>query len=314
MRAMAIDGYGQPLHMHDLPVPTPGPGAVRVRVQAAATNPADAKLIAGGFNARILHAKRFPLTLGYDFAGVVDAVGEGADLEVGASVFGFLPYTSANTQGSFAEYLTAPCTELARFDGIAPAVAAASATAASTALQALVDKGGLRDGMRVWINGASGGVGSLAVQIARLLGAEVWGSCSAAKRDYVLRLGAHHVLDYRVTPLPEPGTPFDVILDAAATSSYGRARHLLTPKGVYITTLPDAAYAWGLLLAAFSGRSNRFVVVKSRRADLERLAAWLSAGQLEVPVEATFPLASAVEAMALLGGGSVKGKVAINIG
>lgn len=312
MRAMALTEFGQPLQLHDLPMPVAGAGEVLVRVAKAALNPADLKVIRGGFDGRILHARRRPLVPGYDFAGVVEAVGAGATLEVGSPVFGHLAYASSNAQGSLGEYLTASVETIATREWVASEAGAGVATAGSTALQALRDLGHLQPGMRAWINGASGGVGSLAVQIAKCLGAEVWASCSASKATFVAGLGADRVIDYRTTPLPE-GT-FDVIFDAAAMLSFSKCSSRLAKRGTYVTTIPSGAFVAGKLLALFSSKSNRFVVVKSRRADLEQLAVWLAEGRLWVPIDSTFELEAANEGLARLASGEVRGKVVVAVG
>lgn len=316
VKAIKLDAHRTPV-LDDVADPGLAPaGHVLLRVEAAALNPADVKVIAGGFDGRLLHATGDPLLLGFDFSGVVEAVGAGVTtLRVGDAAFGHLPYSGKNAQGSLSDFLLVPAESVAiKPDAVEHAAAAASATTGSTALQGLRDKGRLQPGGRVLINGASGGVGAHAVQIARLLGAEaVVGTCSAAKMDFVSGLGATAV-DYRQTPLTAiEGGPFDVILDAAATASYRACRSLLTPRGAYVTTLPGAGLLLDMLWAAFSERRAGFVVVRSRQADLAQLGAWMAAGELEATLDTTVPRTEIERGLARLQSGAVQGKVAITL-
>ena len=307
----------------ELPTPEPPPGSLRVAVAAAALNPADLKVLHWRDGGAFLHAKQTPLVVGYDFAGRVDAVGSGVvGRAVGDQVFGFVPYARSTRQGTLAEQVIVRADHVgARPEGLPVAEAAALATGGCTALQALRDKAGLQAGQRVLVNGASGGVGALAVQIARVLGADVWGICSAAKADAVRALGATHVFDYRETPIaglaghPElPKDGFDIVFDVASNSSYGACSPILGQRGVYLTLLPTPSLATGMLAALFSKRRCAFVVVSATPADLEWLAARVVAGELSVPIEASFPLAEAPAALALLASGKAAGKVVVTIG
>lgn len=290
-------------------------GELLVRVHASSVNPADVKVCTGGEGAGFIHAKRFPTAFGFDFSGVVEQVGSAVSSgAVGDEVFGHLPYSMTTRQGAFADYVSIPSAQV----GIKPAGvphehAASSATAGLTALQGLRDKGRLQAGQRVLINGASGGVGSFAVQIARLLGAEIWGTSSAAKADFVRSLGASEVIDYRATPIGELTELFDVILDAASTSSYAETKHLLTRHGAYVTLLPSGSLLTGMLSSGLSRRRCTVVTVRSRKADLEQLGAWLASGELNPSVQATFALDRISEALAELESGKVRGKVAVRV-
>ena len=174
MRGYAIDHFGtiDDLRLRDdLEAPTPGPGQVLVNVAAAALNPSEWKVLSGNTAGRFLHAPRFPLVLGYDFSGQIEALGaEVDDFEVGDSVFGFLPYSRKNRQGSLCELVAVPAETIApKPDRVSHIEAACAATAGVTALQALSDKGRLDSDQRVLVNGASGGVGSYAIQIVRAM-------------------------------------------------------------------------------------------------------------------------------------------------
>jgi NADPH:quinone reductase-like Zn-dependent oxidoreductase len=301
--------------MGEIDAPTMGKDEILVRVRAAAINPADLKVISGTDGGAFLHAKNFPTAFGFDFSGVVEVVG--GDVQgrsVGDEVFGFLAYSRSTRQGSFADLVAVkPDTVGDKPPSISHEEAAAAATAGSTALQALEDKGRLQSGQRVLVNGASGGVGSYAVQIASQLGAEVWGTASAAKADFVKSLGAARVIDYKTTPLADIYEKFDLVLDAASRSSFGEVRSILRPGGAYITLLPSLGLLAGMLRGFFSGRRCGFVMVKSRATDLNRLASWLAEGKLVASVDATFPLDEVPAALAAQQAGKVQGKVAVTV-
>jgi NADPH:quinone reductase-like Zn-dependent oxidoreductase len=229
-------------------------------------------------------------------------------------VFGHLPYSWSTRQGSFAELVAVkPDSVGVKPQNVSHEDAAGAATVGCTALQAMRDKGGLRAGQRVLVNGASGGVGSYAVQIARLLGAEVWGTASAAKADFVRGLGAAHVVDYRETPLASIGETFDVLLDAAANSSFQRTKHLLNRGGAYVTLLPSPSLLGGMLSSLFSSKRCTSITVKSREADLDQLGAWLADGGLNASVEKTFSLSDIAGGLSALQSGSVRGKLAVRV-
>lgn len=299
----------------EIPAPKPGAGEILVRVRAAAVNPADVKVVTGELGSGFIHAMKFPMAVGFDFSGVVEQSGAGVTSRAaGDEVFGHLPYSRSTRQGSFAELVVVkPGSVGIKPPGVSFETAAAAATVGCTALQALRDKGRLKAGQRVLINGASGGVGSYAVQIARQLGAEVWGTASAAKADFVRGLGATEVIDYRATPLASLGETFDLVLDAASMSSFRETRHLIARGGAYVTLLPSASLLGGLLLSLFSSRRCTFVTVQSRAADLDQLGAWLAEGALDASVERTYPLSEVGDALAALQSGAVQGKLAIRV-
>jgi NADPH:quinone reductase-like Zn-dependent oxidoreductase len=233
---------------------------------------------------------------------------------VGDEVFGFLPYSVTTKQGTFAELVAVrPGTVATKPAAVTHEQAAASATVGCTALQALRDKGRLKAGQRALINGASGGVGSFAVQIAKQLGAEVWGTASAANADFVRSLGATEVVDYRKTPLGSLQTKLDVFLDAACASSFQEVRGLLNPRGAYVRLLPSASLFVGMLSSLLSSKRCSLLMVKPRSADLDQLARWLAGGQVRVPIEESFALSQVTEALSLQESGSIRGKVVIRI-
>lgn len=317
MRAAILQDNGpiDTISVGEIEAPKMRPDEMMVRVHAAAINPADLKVVTGSQGAGFIHAKKFPMTFGYDFSGVVERVG--ADVRArseGDAVFGHLAYSPTTRLGSFAEFVVVKPERVGvKPANVSHADAAASATVGCTALQALRDKGRLRSGQRALINGASGGVGSYAVQVARLLGAEVWGTASATKADFVRSLGATEVVDYRSTPLGAIGQTFDVLLDAACTSSFGETQHLLNREGAYVTLLPSARFFTGMLKSLFTSKRCAILTVQSRAKDLDQLGAWLGAGKLDASVEKTFPFADLGRALVTLESGAVQGKLAVAI-
>jgi NADPH:quinone reductase-like Zn-dependent oxidoreductase len=313
MRAAILDRNGplDSVRIGELDAPSMRGDEILVRVHGAAINPADLKVVTGKDGAAFLHAKKFPTSFGFDFSGVVEAVG--SDVQgrfVGDEVFGFLAYARSTKQGSFAELVSVnPDTVGDKPSNISHEEAAAAATAGCTALQALEEKGRIRSGQKVLVNGASGGVGSYAVQIAAQLGAEVWGTASAAKVDFVKGLGAARVLDYKTAPLADIGEKFDIVLDAASTSSFGKVSAILEPGGVYVALLPSLGLLTGILASFFSSKRCGVVVVKSRTANLNRLAGWLGAGKLQASVDSTFSLNDITVALAAQQAGKARGKL-----
>jgi NADPH:quinone reductase-like Zn-dependent oxidoreductase len=317
VRAYAIDHFGSldDLELRQLERPVPDRGEVQVRVKGAALNPADWKILTGRDGGKFLHAAKFPLVLGYDFSGTVEEVGPDATgIAAGDDVYGHLPYSRKNRQGTMADYVAVPADTVAKKpSSVSHVEAACAATTASTALQALRDKAGLRSGQRALVNGASGGVGSYAVQIANILGAEVWGTCSAAKADFVESLGTHTVIDYREQAITDLDETFDVVLDAASTSSFGECNRILRKGGAYITLLPSLSFLTGWLRALFSSKKNRVIVVKSRRGDLAQLAEWMEREEWHHPVDSTYRLDELPDAMRRIKSGEVCGKIGISL-
>lgn len=303
MKALAAPGYGplERLALVEAPMPEPGRGEVRVRVVASALNPADYRVVLGTL--KIVHARSLPLFVGYDFSGTVDAVGPSTKgFAPGDEVFGFLPYSPRNARGAFAEYVVARCNEIAKKPSRVPhAVAAAAATTGVTALQAIRDCGRApKEGARVLVTGASGGVGSIAIGVARRLGARVAAVGSGAGLSLARRLGAEEVFDRTARRVPEDLEGlYDVVLDASAAYRWSSFRRVLAPGGAFVTTLPSAAFVVDKLHSLVSSTRVAFIAVKSRAEDLQVLGAWLDDG-LEVPLSDTIPVRDVARGLARL--------------
>lgn len=313
---MAVTKGGSPddAQRVDVPEPEAGPGEVLVDVVCSAVNPADLKVIDGGFTGRLLHASTSPLVIGYDVSGTVVSVGSGVtDLEPGDAVWGHLPYSGSNAQGAFAERVTLPRDQLARLpDGVGHHEAAAAATVGLTALQSLRDKAGIGEGKRVLVIGAAGGVGSLAVGIGKRLGAEVVGVCSTPDVDRVKELGADRVIDRKKDDALADDARYHMVFDTPAVHSYGACVGVLEPDGAYVTTLPSPGLVVGMLRTLFSSRSCSFIAVASVRADLERLGEWLADG-LQVPIDSRVPVGELSTALRRMTEKGRRGRVVVDV-
>jgi NADPH:quinone reductase-like Zn-dependent oxidoreductase len=316
MKVMGADQYGplEQLKLLEIPTPEPGPGEVRVRVVASALNPADYKVVLGTM--KFLHARNFPMVVGYDFSGTVEALGPGVDqVKMGDEVFGFLPYAMANRRGAFAEKLVARVDELAlKPSGVSHLQAAAAATAGISAIQSLRDLGRLPgSGSRVLITGISGGVGSLAIGIARQLGASVTALGSGKGLEMARLWGAESVVDRKSEDVFKAARgPFDVVFDAAASYRWSQWKASLKPGGVYVTTLPSLSFAVDKIASLFSRTGVQFLMVKSKSADLRLLGEWLANG-LEVPVDSTLPVRDVAKGLERLKKGEVVGRIAVDV-
>lgn len=322
MRAALYNQFGPPnvVEIGDIPVPQPKPGEVLVRVQAAALNPKDCLMRRGKF--RRLSPKGFPKGIGFDFAGEIIELGSDVrDMQRYQRVFGM---RNGWVGGTVAEYITVLADELAVIDStsadLPDVVWAALPLAAQTALQALRDCADLsvgRVGQRVLINGASGGVGTMAVQIAKYLGAEVTAVCSAANSGLMRELGADHVIDYHSTDVLAGGGPaYDVCFDVFGKWLPAQVDAILAPGGRFVSTVPNrhtiAAHAKSRFTIRKRKRYN-LVIVKSNRADLNWLRGLVGSGALRPIVDKTYDLAQIIPAQRYLETKRARGKVVIKI-
>lgn len=322
MRAIAIDGFGGPeaLRLVELPVPQPGPGEVLVRVAYAGVNPADWKAREGKL-ARYFDY-RFPFVPGFDLAGTVEAVGAGVEgLTPGDRVFG-LSKQGQGEQGSYAEYCLAWAAMLAPVPGsVGLAEAAGLPVAGATAYGALLDAGALRAGQSVLINGGAGGVGTLAIQIARAAGARVAATCSARNADHVRSLGAERAIDYAGEDVVAAARDWaeggvGLVLDAVGLGTLlPRATELVKPGGAFveIETLVSQASEAEVAAAASKGVRivSNMVAVQRQSEHLAGLARLCAQGLLRPAPTEVLALADAAEAHRRIEGGHVRGKIVL---
>jgi len=319
MRAIVINGYGtsEQLTLTDLDEPRPGPRGVLIRVRAAGVNPVDWKIRSGML--KLVLWLRFPFIPGFDISGDVEAVGSQVTrFKPGDPVYAML---GPPRGGGYAELAVAPESAVARKAYSQSYIEAASMPVAGlTALQGLRDLGRLMPGQSVLINGASGGVGTFAVQIARALGARVTGVCGPKNKELVRSLGAELVLDYTKEDFTAPGKIHDVILDAVARSSFASCQRVLAPAGTYVTTLPNVGVLiQGMVLLpllSLVGQRQRALTLfaKARREDLEYLASLADEGKLKPVIDRVYPLDQARAAHDQSESERTRGKIVLEIG
>jgi NADPH:quinone reductase-like Zn-dependent oxidoreductase len=327
MKAIRYHQYGPPdvLRLEDVEIPAVGDGEVLVRVRTASINPLDWHFIRGKpylvrMMAGLSRPKPSASRLGADMAGSVEAVGENVTgFSPGDEVFGGL-----EERGTLAEYISVPsdAVVLQKPASLTFEQGAAVPVAGFTALQALRDKGRVQPGQKVLINGASGGVGTFAVQIAKALGAEVTGVCSAANTEMVASIGADHVVDYTRDDFTQAQRRYDLLIDIAGNRTLAETRRVLVPKGVLVVVGGPDKGRWigpfgrtltmALQSPAVSQRMVSFLAHQNRD-DLAVLRDLLDAGKVTPVIDRTYPLNEVAEAVRYLETGHARGKVVITV-
>jgi NADPH:quinone reductase-like Zn-dependent oxidoreductase len=325
MKAMVQDRFGPPgvLRLADIDLPEIGPGDVLVGVCAAGLNPYDWHMLRGD----PLIARLIPGAVGLirpkyrvaglDAAGVVEAVGADVrGLSAGDEVLGFCP-------GAFAEYARAEAGKVVpKPASLTFEQAAAIPIAATTALRGIREVGRVRAGHRVLVNGAAGGVGSFAVQIAAALDAKVTGVCSTRNADLVRSLGAAHVIDYTTDDFTREPDRYDVILDNVGNQPLSRLRRALAPAGILVLNAggspgqvvgPLGAMARAAVVDRFVRQRLRFLPTREDRAELAAITVLIEDGKLTPVVDRTYPLADTAEGLRHVEGGHARGKVVITV-
>ncbi|WP_177235650.1 NADP-dependent oxidoreductase [Streptomyces sp. MUSC 14] len=310
MRAISQDVLGGPevLREVELERPTPGPNQVLVRVRAAGVNPTDWKHRALG-----VFLGEPPFVLGWDVSGEVAETGIGvAAFAPGDEVFGMLPYPYG--AGSHAEYVLAPVRALTRKPASLDHVQAGALPLVSlTAWQALTEHADVRPGQRVLIHAAAGGVGHVAVQIAKARGAYVIGTASAGKHDFLREIGVDEPVDYRTTDVTEAVRDVDVVLDTLGGDTSVASLRTLRPGGVLVSILPVGSRELDDEAERLGVRAVR-MLVDADRAGMEAIAELAAAGKLAATIAGTFPLADAAKAHALGETGRTTGKLVLLAG
>lgn len=306
MRAVVVEQWGGPRELSEREIgrPEPGLGEVLVRVRAAGVNPVDWKTRATG---SLIEWSTLP-AVGWDVSGTVEAVGPGVGVfRPGDEVFGMPLFP--RQAGGYAEYVVAPARHLARKPaGLTHVEAAALPLAALTAWQALVDTADVRPGERVLVHAAAGGVGHLAVQIAKTRGAHVIGTASAAKHALVRELGADEVIDYRSVRFEDVVSDVDVVLDGLGGRTAERSLRVLREGGRLITLPgPDD------VPAAPEGVRAMWMLVEPDHHGLREIAALVDRGSLKPVVETVLPLAQAAKAHEIGEQGRTTGKIVLTV-
>jgi NADPH:quinone reductase-like Zn-dependent oxidoreductase len=322
MKAVLSPRYGlDALDLREADTPAIEDYQVLVRVRASSVNPTEWYRITGPYFARMFGSGiRRPKSpaIGSDLAGMVEAVGKDVtEFQPGDEVFG-------TTLGAWAEYAPAREARLVHKPAtVSFEEAAAVPIAATTALQALRDHGGVERGQKVLINGASGGVGTFAVQIAKSLGAEVTAVCSARNVELVRSLGADHVVDYAQEDFTRRGERFDLLIDIAGSRPFRELRRALTPEATIVVVgarfpsnkgLGPLSHVIRMRLGAL-GRSQtvKFFVAQIDKEDLVVLADLLESGQVKPVIDRSFGLAATREALRYLGEGHARGKIVLTV-
>lgn len=325
MQAIVCTQYGPPetLTLQEVATPAIGADGVLVRVRAASVNPADFHTLSGGPIVRLVAGLRRPRQPipGTDVAGVVEAVGQDVTaFRPGDEVFG-------GRSGALAEYVAGVERNfVSKPASITFEQAAAVAIAGVTALQGLRDKGRLQPGQSVLINGASGGVGTFAVQIATALGGRVTGVCSTPNVELVRSLGAAHVVDYTQEDFAQSGQRYDLVLDLVGNRSLDDLRRVVTGRGTLVLSggghagghggsglQPLLLGARGLLLARFVSQHIAWFIANINQADLTTLKELMEAGKLTPVIDRTYPLSQTAAALRYLQAGHARGKVVITV-
>lgn len=321
MKAAILNSYGSPeiLQVETIEKPTVTEDGVLVRVYASSVNPAEWYAMTGLFIARLQGGLFKPKDnrLGADFAGVVEEVGSKVtDLKPGDEVFG-------GRTGAFAEYVNVRNAVTRKPANISFNEAAAVPTAATTALQGLRDHGKIQPGQKVLINGAAGGVGTFAVQIAKAFGAEVTGVCSTKNVEMVRSLGADHVIDYTKEDFTRNGEHYDLLFDVAGSRSWNDYKRVLTPNAIFVVVgaqkgnkvLGPLGHIIKLRLAAM-GASQKvvFFIAQFNRPDMAILRDLIETGKVKPIVDRTYPLSEIAEAMRYLGTGHARAKIVVEVG
>jgi NADPH:quinone reductase-like Zn-dependent oxidoreductase len=321
VKAIVYRRYGSPdvLQCENLETPVPGDGEVLVRVRAASVNPYDCHFLRGEpYFGRVITGLRKPKNprLGADVAGEVERVGRNVtQFKPGDEVFGAC-------RGAFAEYATGPERALAaKPRNMTFEQAAAVPVAALTALQALRDKGRIHAGQKVLINGAAGGVGTFAVQIAKSFGADVTGVCSTRNVEMVRSIGADHVIDYTGEDFTTKGRRYELFVDLIGNHPLSACRRVMNPRGTYVA-IGAPINSWiaplprmlGMLVQSrFISQNLAMMVAKVSKEDLTLLCDLMESGKLTPVIDRRYPLTGVPEAVRYLEKGHARGKVVITV-
>jgi len=315
MKAAVCQKYGSPdvLELRELPKPVPGEGQVLLRVRASTVTPMDWRFRSGKLPTRLVTGiirNNFPV-LGVEVAGEVEAVGPGVrSLKKGDQAYGATP-----RGGAHAEYVAVAEEELApKPENLTFEQAASVPFSGNTALTYLRNLGGIQPGHDVLINGASGGTGVFAIQLAKHFGANVTGVCSTTNLDVVRFLGADEAIDYTKEDFTASGRQYDIVFDAVGKSSFCRCKRLLRPNGTYMGTVATvpllAAILW---TSAFGSRKAKFTLPGRNREDLVLLKDLIETGELRTVIDRTYPLSQVADAHRHMEAGHAKGKVVITL-
>ncbi len=310
MRAAVFYEYGDVnvLKIADVPQPSIISDEILVNVKAAAVNPKDTFIRKGRF--KRFTGNQFPQLAGFDFSGVV-AESNHPDYTIGDAVFGMLEGWHG---GSCAEYVSVRGHQLAKkVDSISFEDAAAVPLVALTALQALRDDAGIKAGDKVCINGASGGVGSMAVQIAKIYGADVTAIASQSNHDFLMELGADTCIDYKERNISQMQNQFDIFFDVFGNTRFASIKPILSGQGTWVSTVIQPHVFISRALTIFRRKKAKLVVVKAIHEDFQLIGDWMVSGKLKAIIHASYPLEKIAEAHLQQESKHSRGKLVVKI-
>ncbi len=312
MKAITFEAYGGPevLNYVSIPQPEPSKGEVLIKVKAASVNPVDWKIRKGKL--KMITGNRFPKIPGVEMAGHIESLGEKVmGWKPGQKVFAGTGYKG----GAYAEYVVVPAENLVALPENIPFNEACTlAVTGVTSLQALRDHGGLMAGMKVLVNGASGGIGTYSVQIAKLLGAIVTGVCSEKNIPLVKSLGADYVINYNQEDFTKSKNSWDIIIDAAGNKSLGELRSSLSKNGTLIKLNSSIKTLINqLFTSVFSSKKTKLVLLKNKKEDVKWIRDQIALGNLKVVIDREYPLEQAKSAHEYSETERARGKVILKI-
>jgi len=312
MKAIYYTNYGtvDELKFGELPDPVPANDEVLIKVAAASVNPVDWKVREGRL--KLFSGRKFPLIPGTELAGTVVSAGSHvSDFKSGDRVFAGLSHKG----GAYAEYVTAAASKVIHIpDELSFREASTLAVAGVTPLQAFTIHYRVKPGDEVLVNGGSGGVGTYAIQISKVLGARVTAVCSAKNAELVSSLGADEVIDYNREDFRNREKAFDVVLDAASNAFFADTRNCLKPGGMLIKlNLSIKTYIKAFFQQLFSSRKMKMILLKSRKEDLQWMITRIISGNIRVVVDRVFPFTEAKQAHLYSESGRARGKIILDV-
>lgn len=312
MKAAIIEQYGGPevIRIAEIPKPVPGPDEVLIKIFAASINPVDWKIRKG--NLKMMLSKKFPKILGIEFSGIIEETGENVkNFRKGQRVFAGKSYEG----GGYAEYALAESSRTILIpDNVSFEEASTMAVAGMTALQGLRNKGRLKSGMDVIVNGASGGVGTYAVQIAKVLGAKVTAVCSAKNFDLLKSLGADVLIDYKEVDFTRLPKKYNIVFDAVGYRTFWQTRKVLKKKGIYVNISPSIPlYITSLVTLLNPGKKSKGFMLHPDMDDLKEVMQMIAEKKIKVVIDKVFPLDKIAEAHAYSETERAKGKIVLSI-
>ncbi len=312
MKAAIIEQYGAPevLKIAEVPRPVPKSREILIRIHAVSINPVDWKIRKG--NLKSILNKRFPKILGIEFSGVIEEIGENVKhFEKGQRVFAGKSYEG----GGYAEFAVVDAKKVILIpDTISHEEACTMAVAGMTALQGLRNKGKIKPGMEVIINGASGGVGTYAIQIAKVLGAKVTAVCSARNFDLVKSLGADVIIDYEETDFTKRPQKYNIIFDAVGYRSFWQTYKVLRKWGIYVNISPNVPlYITSMITRLNPGRKSKGFMLHPDMEDLKEVMQMIADKKIKVVIDKVFPLEQISEAHRYSETERARGKIVITV-